>query len=91
MADIGRLTVAHLDPADPLAPWATGLASGAIDLHLAGHLTGSIDLIMRIGDGRGGQRFVVADYKTNALSDARPGARARRLPPGPSRRSHGRP
>ncbi len=67
VADIGRLAVDHLPSRDPLVPWATGLATGAIDVTLAGHLTGSIDLILRVDDG-GGPKFVVADYKTNALS-----------------------
>ncbi len=67
VADMGRVMLAHLDPADPLRPWVAGLAGGAIDAELGGHLTGSIDLILRIADG-GGQRFVVADYKTNALT-----------------------
>jgi exodeoxyribonuclease V beta subunit len=35
---------------------------------LSGHLTGSIDLIMRMPSGRGDDRFVVADYKTNQLT-----------------------
>jgi exodeoxyribonuclease V beta subunit len=34
---------------------------------MGGHLTGSIDLVMRIPGGPAGPRFVVADYKTNAL------------------------
>ncbi|MBS1847952.1 MAG: PD-(D/E)XK nuclease family protein, partial [Actinobacteria bacterium] len=33
-----------------------------------GHLTGSIDLVLRVRDGDV-QRFVVVDYKTNALHD----------------------
>jgi exodeoxyribonuclease V beta subunit len=68
VTDIGRLMATHLEPADPLRAWANDLAGGAIDLSLAGHLTGSIDLVMRIHDDQGGGRFVVADYKTNALT-----------------------
>ena len=30
--------------------------------------TGSIDLLVRVPDGSGGQRFVVCDYKTNRLA-----------------------
>ncbi len=67
VADLGRVVMAHLDPDDPLRSWADGLAGGAIDVELAGHLTGSIDLILRLADG-GTPRFVVADYKTNALT-----------------------
>ena len=44
---------------------------------MAGHLTGSIDLVMRIPGGAAGPRFVVADYKTNALHP-------RGLPVGPA-------
>lgn len=66
--EIGRLTASYLEPTDPLRPWAVALADGAIDLELAGHLTGSIDLVMRIVDREGRPRFVVADYKTNQLT-----------------------
>jgi exodeoxyribonuclease V beta subunit len=66
VGEIGALVVSHLRASDPLAGWAGALADGALDVTLAGHLTGSIDLVMRIRDGRG-HRFVVADYKTNAL------------------------
>lgn len=72
VADIGRVVRAHLDAAHPLAPWAASLAAGAIDVGLAGYLTGSIDLVARVADGDGPGRFVVADYKTNRLT--RPGA-----------------
>jgi exodeoxyribonuclease V beta subunit len=68
MTDIGRLMATHLEPGDPLRGWATDLADGVIDMSLAGHLTGSIDLVIRIHDDQGGGRFVVADYKTNALT-----------------------
>ena len=67
VADLGRVMLAHLDPSDPLRAWADGVASGVIDVELAGHLTGSIDLILRIA-GEGGPRFVVVDYKTNAFT-----------------------
>ena len=67
VADLGRVMLAHLDPSDPLRAWADGVASGVIDVELAGHLTGSIDLILRIA-GEGGPRFVVVDYKTNVLT-----------------------
>jgi len=66
--EIGRLMLAHLDDGDPLRPWCAGLARGAVDVGLSGHLTGSIDLIMRVRDGQGNDRFVVADYKTNQLA-----------------------
>ena len=65
--EIGAVMLDHLDPGDPLTGWARRLAEGAIDVTLAGHLTGSIDLVMRVPGGPAGHRFVVADYKTNAL------------------------
>ncbi len=48
--------------------WASRLAAGAIDIELAGHLTGSIDLVFRLPDPSGTERYVVADYKTNQLT-----------------------
>ncbi|HWE65591.1 MAG TPA: UvrD-helicase domain-containing protein [Acidimicrobiales bacterium] len=65
--DIGHLLVAHLPPADPFVGWARSLAAGAFDVTLAGHLTGSIDLIFRRAEGAAAPRYVVADYKTNRL------------------------
>jgi exodeoxyribonuclease V beta subunit len=70
--DIGHLVLGHLREDDPLRPWAQRLASGLFSVELAGHLTGSIDLVARV---RGGEdrapprddRFVVIDYKTNVL------------------------
>ena len=62
------MTVAHLNPDDPLVEWADRLAASPTDLVLSGHLTGSIDLVLRIEDEIGTNRFVVADYKTNALT-----------------------
>ncbi len=75
VGDIGRVVIAHLHPDDPLVEWAERLASGPTDLVLTGHLTGSIDLVLRIDDGTGAGRFVVADYKTNALSAPGPTGR----------------
>jgi len=64
---IGAVVLDHLGADDPLTGWATGLAEGAIEATVAGHLTGSIDLVLRVPGGPVGPRFVVADYKTNAL------------------------
>ncbi len=74
---IGAMVRDHLEADDPLSGWATGLADGVIEATVAGHLTGSIDLVMRIPGGPAGPRFVVADYKTNALHP-------RGLPVGPT-------
>jgi exodeoxyribonuclease V beta subunit len=68
--DIGALILRHLAPQDPLRPWAESLAAGLFDVELAGHLTGSIDLVLRVVDPTAPgspPRFVVADYKTNKL------------------------
>ncbi len=66
--DVGTVAVAHLQPEDPLVGWAERLATIPTDLVLTGHVTGSIDLVLRIDDETGPSRFVVADYKTNALT-----------------------
>jgi len=66
VGDIGRLVSDHLGDDDPLQPWARDLAAGAIEVDLAGHLTGSIDLVFRTPGPV--PRFVIADYKTNRLT-----------------------
>jgi exodeoxyribonuclease V beta subunit len=65
-AAVGRLLLDHLGPTDPLHPWATQLAAGPFSAVLAGHLTGSVDLVARVRHDDG-ERFVVVDYKTNRL------------------------
>jgi exodeoxyribonuclease V beta subunit len=68
--DIGALVLNHLPADDPLRPWAENLATGLFGVELAGHLTGSIDLVLRVVDPSAPNsppRFVVADYKTNKL------------------------
>jgi exodeoxyribonuclease V beta subunit len=69
MADVGGLVLDHLAPGDPLRPWAAGVADGRFPVALAGHLTGSIDAVLRVpaGPGGTGHRYVVVDYKTNVL------------------------
>lgn len=70
-APTGRLDVTHLAdlllaylPADdPVARYAPALRSPALSSVLRGYLTGSLDLVLRLPDGR----YVVADYKTNKL------------------------
>ena len=66
-AELGQLLVEHLRPDDPLRAWADRLASGPFNAILAGHLTGSIDLVARVRHPDGIDRFVVCDYKTNRL------------------------
>jgi exodeoxyribonuclease V beta subunit len=65
---LGRLLLDHLDDDDPVRPWAERLAGGLFGVELAGHLTGEIDAVFRIGRGDGA-RYVVCDYKTNALHE----------------------
>lgn len=64
---LGRLVLDHLPGGDPYRGWAADLAEGAFGASLAGHLTGSIDLVARIHGADGQPRFVVVDYKTNRL------------------------
>ena len=66
MQGIAELVRSHLAPDDPLRAWADAFAASAPGMELAGFLTGSIDLIARIGAGDGAH-FVVVDYKTNQL------------------------
>jgi len=72
----GRLTLdaiaatlaEHLPAGDPLAGYGARLADASLRHSVRGFLTGSLDLVLRLPDGR----FAVADYKTNWL--APPGA-----------------
>ncbi|WP_235561986.1 UvrD-helicase domain-containing protein [Marmoricola sp. Leaf446] len=69
MADVLRR---HLPADDPMRPYAERLeAPGLGDQLLRGYLSGSIDVVLRVGEGAE-QRFVVVDYKTNRLGE--PGA-----------------
>jgi exodeoxyribonuclease V beta subunit len=56
----------HLPPGDRLAPYADRLGDAALQRELRGFLTGSLDLVFRVGFGEDA-RFFVADYKTNRL------------------------
>ncbi len=67
--DIGRLVSRHLSADDPFASWAEQLSAGAFDVELAGHLTGSIDAVLRVVPPGEEARYVVVDYKTNRLHD----------------------
>ena len=69
--DLGELVSGHLPDGDPLRDWAAQLSSGLLRFELAGHLTGSIDMVARVpATGPGAHRFVVVDYKTNVLAEA---------------------
>jgi exodeoxyribonuclease V beta subunit len=52
-----------LPAADPLAGYAERLRDPALRPGLRGYVTGSIDLVARVGE-----RFAVVDYKTNRLA-----------------------
>jgi exodeoxyribonuclease V beta subunit len=59
----------HLPPDDPMRAYADRLESPALGAQvLRGYLSGSIDVVLRVGSGDA-QRFVVVDYKTNTLGD----------------------
>jgi exodeoxyribonuclease V beta subunit len=56
----------HLDPADPLGPYAERLQDASLRPRVRGYLTGSLDLVVRV-PGEDGERYAVLDYKTNWL------------------------
>jgi exodeoxyribonuclease V beta subunit len=76
-APSGRLTPAaiagvlreHVGVDDPMARYAARLEDPALRSYVRGFLTGSIDLVVRIGSPPT-PRFVIVDYKTNWLGPA---------------------
>ncbi|GAB3492758.1 exodeoxyribonuclease V subunit beta [Flexivirga lutea] len=66
LGQLGAILRRHLTAGDPLLPYAdlldTELLGGQV---LRGYLTGSIDVVLRVGE-----RYLVADYKTNWLGPA---------------------
>jgi exodeoxyribonuclease V beta subunit len=64
---LGQVVGEGLSAGDPFSLWADALSDGSQDLVLGGNLTGSIDLVARVKGADGHPRFVIADYKTNAL------------------------
>jgi exodeoxyribonuclease V beta subunit len=66
LASVAELLQEWLPEADPLGGYAERLADPALDGVLRGYLTGSIDLVVRLGSGR----FALLDYKTNWLAPA---------------------
>ncbi|MEO9328872.1 UvrD-helicase domain-containing protein [Gordonia aurantiaca] len=65
LGHLADLMEQHLPPGDPLRPYAEHLRA-VPGRRLRGFLTGSIDSVLRIPDGR----YVIVDYKTNRI---RPG------------------
>ena len=63
LGDLAALMRAHLPADDPVLPFADVLDDPVLgDQALRGYLTGSVDIVLRIGD-----RHLVVDYKTNWL------------------------
>ena len=66
LADVLRR---HLDADDPMRSYAERLEAPSLGGQaLRGYLSGSIDVVLRVGAGTD-QRFVVVDYKTNRLGE----------------------
>jgi exodeoxyribonuclease V beta subunit len=69
LRDVAPLLRRHLDPGDPMRDYAGRLEQPVLgDQPLRGYLSGSIDVVFRVPAGSG-QRFVVADWKTNMLGE----------------------
>ncbi|HET9092290.1 MAG TPA: UvrD-helicase domain-containing protein, partial [Acidimicrobiales bacterium] len=68
-SDIARLFELHeaADPTGPLRGYGARLRDPLLGTDLRGYLTGSLDLVFRLGADtpRWGARYFVADYKTN--------------------------
>ena len=63
LSELGAILREHLEPGDPLLPYAETLDDPAYaEQVLAGYLTGSVDVVLRAGG-----RFVIVDYKSNWL------------------------
>lgn len=65
LADIGTVMLEHLPAADPYRAYATSLGDAA-DPRFRGFLTGAIDLTAAL-PFPDGDRYLVIDYKSNAL------------------------
>jgi exodeoxyribonuclease V beta subunit len=72
---IAALLRERLAPAEPVAAYAARLEDPLLRRELRGYLTGSIDLVVRLG-GSGGARYALIDYKTNRLAGAQEQLRA---------------
>jgi exodeoxyribonuclease V beta subunit len=63
VSDLADLLETHLPPDDLVRAYAPRLRDAALARELRGYLNGSLDLVVRLDDGR----YVLADYKTNKL------------------------
>ena len=68
LGDLAPLLRRHLPQGDPVLSYAVQLEHdpGLAAQSLRGYLTGSIDVVMRVGDGAAA-RYLTVDYKTNWL------------------------
>jgi exodeoxyribonuclease V beta subunit len=66
---IARALREHLPAGDPMSAYAARLEDPSLRPQVRGFLTGSIDLVIRIG-GPPTPRFAIVDYKTNWLGPA---------------------
>jgi exodeoxyribonuclease V beta subunit len=71
---LGAVLREHVGPEDPLAGYAERLEDPRLRQTVRGYLTGSLDLVLRLGpgpgtDGAARARFAVVDYKTNWLGE----------------------
>ena len=64
VAAVADLVEEHLPPDDPVAAYAPHLRDPTLGAVLRGYLTGSLDLVFRLP----GDRYFLADYKTNKLN-----------------------
>jgi exodeoxyribonuclease V beta subunit len=69
LSTISRVLRDHLTAEDALAGYAERLADPVLRQNVRGYLTGSLDLVVRIGTPEA-PRFAVLDYKTNWLGGA---------------------
>jgi exodeoxyribonuclease V beta subunit len=67
LSEVARLMDSYLPAGEPLAGYSSALAGPELVANLRGYLTGSLDLVFRLGED-GAQRYFVADYKTNWLA-----------------------
>ena len=67
LGDLAPLLRRHLPEGDPVRGYAEALDRPALgDQPLAGYLTGSVDVVLRVGSSEH-PRYLVVDYKTNWL------------------------
>jgi exodeoxyribonuclease V beta subunit len=67
VSELAAVVGRHETPDDPLTGYAARLSDPLLERQLRGYLTGSLDLVLRVGTGRDA-RYLVADYKSNRLA-----------------------